>query len=319
MGRPLKMKFLLCILALLLIGGCSSAPVSEPGGEVRLWVTRDFGSTEIYAQTIAAAPGQTVMSLLQDHLEVETGYGGGFVNAIGGLASGYTTGGNEQQRLDWFYYVNGVISSLGATDYVPAQGDVIWWDYHPWGNISFTPAVIGAFPQPFINGYDYENPGTLILVGEGYEDLAQGIAAYFQDLGVEQVELKPYAEGLVRQRSMITLVIAPWEQLQTGSFWQGVQENRDKTGWFAQLDQQSFSALDRDGKIQGSYGGQVGAILATGTGLGDIAPLWLLTAVDRQGLEQVVEILLERPEELGKKVGALVVEGEVMALPSQGL
>lgn len=315
--RTLKCKLLWLLLPLLLIGGCSPAPVVETGGEVNLWVTKDFGGKEIYGETLAIAPGQTVMSLLQGNLDIETEYGGGFVNTIAGLASGYTTVGSEQQRVDWFYYVNGITSNLGATDYIPTPGDIIWWDYHPWGNISFTPAVIGAFPQPFVNGYYAENPGTLILAGKGYEDLAQQLATYLQGLGVVAVEVKPYAEELASRRTKNTLVIAAWEQLQHSSYWQGIQENREQTGWFAQLDVQCFSALDLRGEIQDSFSSQVGAVLATGTGLGDATPLWLLTATDRQGLEQVVSIVLERPEELAKMVGALIVEGEVVALPAR--
>ena len=50
------------------------------------------------------------MRLLQRDFEVETRYGGNFVQEIDGLAGGREGG----RRVDWFYYVNGIESGVGA-------------------------------------------------------------------------------------------------------------------------------------------------------------------------------------------------------------
>jgi len=39
---------------------------------------------------------------------------GGFVNSIEGVASGYTSG--KGSRADWFYFVNGIQSRVGANE-----------------------------------------------------------------------------------------------------------------------------------------------------------------------------------------------------------
>ena len=66
-----------------------------------------------------ASEGETVMRLLQRNFEVETRYGGGFVQAIEGVG-----GGREGGRpVDWFYYVNGIEADKGAAERKRRAGD----------------------------------------------------------------------------------------------------------------------------------------------------------------------------------------------------
>ena len=301
-------------------GGCGTAPpeaIRETSVEVNLWVTRDFGKENLFNSQLDVAPGCSVLSLLQEHLEVETEYGGGFVSAINGLQSGYSGQNGENGRMaDWFYYVNGILSEQGAADYVPAAGDIIWWDYHPWGGISFTPAVVGAFPQPFTGGYRDKNPGTLILAGDACDGFAEQFGTFLAERGTEELEVDSYQEERAVNRSQMVVVIALWEELFRSSFWEGVQEHRDRTGWFAELTPRCFYPLDLNADRQGEgYTERVGAVLATGSGMGDPYPLWLVTATDLEGLSGVVEALIQRPGQFTKMVGALVVDGEVIGLP----
>ena len=61
---------------------------------------------------------------------------------------------NGGQPVDWFYYVNGVEASKGAASTNVHPGDHIWWDRHDWSQTDDVPAVVGSFPQPFLNGID---------------------------------------------------------------------------------------------------------------------------------------------------------------------
>lgn len=308
------------VIVLTCLAGCSAEADGDlaSGGSTVIWVTRDFGTEEIASFEADVGEGNNVMELLQKHLNVETEYGGGFVNAIEGLESGYTGKASEEQRMqDWFFYINGILSGVGAPDYVPADKDVIWWDYHPWGEISFTPAVIGAFPQPFLNGYRGNNPGTLILAGTGCSEAGRRLAVFLQEKGVMQVEVLPYEEARASARSRMTIVLAPWEELNGSSFWKGIQENRDKTGWFAELTPEAFYRLDMHGQRVEEYRDSAAAILATGTGMGDASALWLFTALDKEGVSEIVEMTVQRTEELQGKTGALLVGKEVIALPAK--
>lgn len=284
------------------------------GRFVELWVTRDFGSEVLFSGSLEILPGQSVMSLLKNYLQVDTEYGGRFVRSLEGLASGFLETEGGEGRADWFYYVNGVAAGVGAAEYFPSPGDIIWWDYHLWESSFFTPAVIGAFPQPFLSGYNKNNPGTLILAGDGLSELAEKVADFFREKGVS-AEVEPYEEKKVADRLRITLVIAPWEQLQGSRFWQGMQKYRQKSGWFVELEDNTIYVLNARGERRKSFQDSAGVILATGSGLGDPAPLWLLTGLKMEGVGQAVETLLERPYELKEKFALLVAGEEVIELP----
>ena len=80
-------------------------------GDAEVTVTRDFGAASRArraAQDVRG--GETVMRLLQRKFDVETRYGGGFVQEIDGVAGGRAGG----RRVDWFYYVNGIEADVGA-------------------------------------------------------------------------------------------------------------------------------------------------------------------------------------------------------------
>src|SRR5687767_5402447 len=92
------------LLAALALAGCSLGPDSSGSGEARLTVTRDFGARPILRATETEVPdGETVLRLLERNAEIETRYGGRFVQAIEGIE-----GASEDGRRDWFYYVNGI-------------------------------------------------------------------------------------------------------------------------------------------------------------------------------------------------------------------
>jgi hypothetical protein len=129
-------------LAALLLAGCGG------GGEhgvARLWVTRDRGAHVLLATTVPA--GLTAMQALDRKTHVDTRYGGRFVQSIDGLA------GSSSARRDWFYFVNGLEGDRSAAEYRLHPGDVEWWDYRSWSTQMEEPAVVGAFPEPFLHGF----------------------------------------------------------------------------------------------------------------------------------------------------------------------
>ena len=67
------------------------------------------------------------MRLLRSEFEVETRYGGRFVQSIDGLAGGGASG-----RRDWFFFVNGLEADVGAAEYELSPGDGVQWDLRNW-------------------------------------------------------------------------------------------------------------------------------------------------------------------------------------------
>ena len=92
--------------------------------------------------------GQTLMRALGSKVELETRYGGRFVQSIDGLS-----GSLEDQR-DWFWFVNGYEGDRSASSYRLRDGDVAWLDYRGWQREGEARVVVGAFPEPFLHGYD---------------------------------------------------------------------------------------------------------------------------------------------------------------------
>ena len=297
----------------------STAPDSASqsnGVSANLDVTSGYGQESIFSGETAFDGSTTVMDLLTKNVEVDSAYGGSFINGINGLISGYT--GGKGEKKDWFFYVNGIISPVGAGDYHLSNGDRVWWDYHLWGDTSFTPAVIGSYPQPFINGFLGENPGTLILTGSGFEADGEALAQSLAALGVENITLDAYSIDKLSDNGKIVIVVAPWQELSEDEFLSGAQENRDKTGLFISLSEDVFISLDDKGSEVESFTTGSGALFATGTGLGDTSPIWVVTGTDSDGTKNALNILLEKQESIAGKFAVIVdSSGNIHELPVQ--
>ena len=138
------MRRALALVLCLVAAGCGGSG-EDARGTASLWITRDSGATVLYEGEVEA--GQTVMQALRSRAEVETAYGGRFVQAIDGL------GGSAARGRDWFFFVNGVAPDRGAAEVRLRDGDIAWWDYRRWAGDEEVQVVVGAFPEPLVNGY----------------------------------------------------------------------------------------------------------------------------------------------------------------------
>ena len=179
---------LLCLVAAL--AGCGG---SDDGGEATLWVTRDRG-VEVLV-TVSVHAGVTAMQALRSEADVDTSFGGRFVQSIEGVS------GDTGAKRDWFYFVNGVEADRGAAEYRLRPGDVLWWDYRSWaGDDMREPVVVGAFPEPFLHGYDGRvRPVAVRFEAENMRGTALGLANLIGAHSVEELSVPaaPQAHTLV--------------------------------------------------------------------------------------------------------------------------
>jgi Domain of unknown function (DUF4430) len=144
---------LLPLLLALALAGCGEERAGS--GSASLWVTRDGGDQVLHTATVPA--GISALEAVDRELDVETRYGGRFVQSIEGLE-----GSLEDQR-DWFWYANGLEGDRSAREYELRPGEILWWDYRSWAEQMQVAVVVGAFPEPFVHGYAGDVPPAVVV------------------------------------------------------------------------------------------------------------------------------------------------------------
>jgi Domain of unknown function (DUF4430) len=147
-----RLGALAAVLAVAL-AGCGSSSSAGASGRATVWVTRDRGAVVLHAAKVPA--GVSAMQALDRVAEVKTRFGGRYVRAVDGV--------EERGNRAWFYYVNGYLADRSAAEYRLRPGDLEWWDYRAWRDPAQDPVVIGAFPQPFLNGYDGKRRPAVVV------------------------------------------------------------------------------------------------------------------------------------------------------------
>jgi hypothetical protein len=165
-------RVLALLLALAALAGCGGgSPSGGPGegdaGTAALWVTRNEGAEVVLTADVPA--GLTVLQALDRVADVETRYGGRFVQSIEGIA------GSLAERRDWFYFLNGIEPDVGAAEVRLHPGDVAWWDFRSWSGRMERPVVVGAFPEPFLHGWDGAARPLEIVAPPGLADEAAAL------------------------------------------------------------------------------------------------------------------------------------------------
>ena len=163
------------LVLLLLVAGCGGA-AGEGEGTAQLWITRDRGQTLLHEAEVDA--GQTLMRALDGEVDLETRYGGRYVQAVDGIE------GSLGAQRDWFWFVNGYEGDRGAAEYRLRDGDVAWLDYRGWEREGEARVVVGAFPEPFLHGYSGRTRPAVVRF-EGSRTRATRLARL---VGAESVE-----------------------------------------------------------------------------------------------------------------------------------
>jgi hypothetical protein len=159
-------RLLLALLAALLLAGCGEER-GQGEGTASLWITRDRGEEMVLTADVPA--GLTAMQALEREADVETRYGGRFVQSINGID------GSLSAQRDWFYFINGYEGDRGASEYTLRDGDVLWWDFRAWGDEMRAPVVVGAFPEPFLHGYEGRRRPAAVRYSPALEKSARAL------------------------------------------------------------------------------------------------------------------------------------------------
>jgi hypothetical protein len=278
---------LLVLLGAVALSACGvGAGDSDPEGAT-LTVSRDFGRrvvTEKRAETVPG--GETVMRFLQRYAEVDTGYGGRFVDAIAGLRSGSRRG----EQRDWFYYVNGIEADAGAAEREVARSDRVWWDYRDWSAAMRVPAVVGSFPEPFLHGTEGKRFPVRIDCAENAADQCREVSERLDRAGVAP---STAALGSVSGDELLRVVVGRWEEVRGDNATQELQDGPGESGVFARVRRggagYEIDALDSRGRVVQTLGPGSGIVAATR--FEEQQPTWTVSGIDTAGLDRAVRLL----------------------------
>jgi hypothetical protein len=274
-------------------------------------VTRDYGSERLLEASVDDPPeSETVLRFLDREAELTTRYGGGFVQSIEGIR-GRVSGGRS---FDWFFYVNGIESAVGAADARVYGGDRVWWDYREWTAAMRVPAVVGSWPEPFAHGSEGKRfPVRIDCLGE--DEVCGVVADRLEEAGVAA---SIGTEAARVEGELLRVVVGPWEAVREDSAAGQIEDGPATSGVFCDLEiaargRYELVALDSRGHEMDRLGAGTGLVAAVREG--EEQPTWVVTGTDERGVDAALELLDEGS--LGDRYAVAVDHrGEEVALPA---
>ncbi len=300
---------LVACAAALVLGGCGLGAGPAPSA-VRLLVTRDFGAQTLHPSGPLGLRGQeTVMSLLRRNYSVNTRYGGGFVQSVESLSGGQEAG----EPVDWFYYVNGVEAPEGAAATNVNPGDHIWWDRHDWSQTADIPAVVGSFPEPFLNGIGGKRLPVRVECIDVSGTSCQTVRARLRAL---QVPAAVAAFGGGGAPKTLRVLVGPWDRVGGDLDVHGIERGPRASGVYARFapSGKQLTLLDQNGRSVRVLGAGAGLIAATSEG--EDAPVWVITGTDDLGVQRAAQGFDEAT--LARRFAVALTSQGAQALPDRG-
>jgi hypothetical protein len=266
------------VCAALALAGCGLGPGEEREGGAELRVTRDFGH-ELLAEASrdTVREDETVMRFLQSERDVETRYGGKFVQSIDGLEGSGPVG-----RRDWFYFVNGIEADVGAADFELSPHDVVQWDHRDWRAAMRIPAIVGAFPEPFLHGYQGKRLPVRVECEDADSTACDEVKASLNDAGVPATgsSIGTAAGG---REQLLRVVVAKWDRARDVRAVATLERGPEESGVFVRFAGGKLELLDQRGEPARTA--PPGTGLVAMTAFEDEALVLAITGLDDAGVE----------------------------------
>ena len=314
--RPLRKPALAATaLACAVAAGCGLGP-GEETGEAKLTITRDFGSEQLVREEQSLRESDDVMSVLDRSADIETRYGGAFVDSIDGISGA----GEDGRRTDWIFYVNGIESSLGAAEFEARDGDRIWWDYRDWTDVLRTPALVGSWPEPFVHGFNGERWETIV----NCESVDQSpppracdeVSLAAEEAGIEVTQhVGPPGELPTMESGSALIEVGTWDVLSDGEVTGLLGATPARSGVFARFtgsgEETRLELLSPRAEVTRTLGPGAGLVAALRPGEGP--PTWVVAGTDQEGVEAAAALLGE--DSLRDRYAVATAGGEPIPVP----
>jgi hypothetical protein len=253
--------------------GAGTAPASD-----QLLITQGFGAQTVLQSTTPKVVGaDTVMRMLERNAKVTTRYGGGFVQSINGLSGGAVDG----QPADWFLYINGVEASKGAAATKLHDGDHVWWDRHDWKATESIPAVVGSYPEPFLDGYNGKRFPVRVECTQTQTKSCTSVASQIATYNI------PDALGCLlcsEYNLSLRVLVGPYSTLTADPAADTLADPPATSGVYARFidDGKKLELLNQRGGVQQTLGAGTGLVAATRWD--GQPPVWFVTGTDAAGV-----------------------------------
>jgi hypothetical protein len=282
--------------AALATAGCGLGAGADVG-TVELTVTREYGATPMLQRSVQAQESDTVMRLLEGEAEIETRYGGGFVQAIDGVSQQQSSGDGP---YDWFFYVDGVESPIGAAEVELEGGERVWWDYRDWSATNHVPAVVGSWPAPFVDGVAGKRYPVVVECANGsrgsfvlYSRTKEPRVGPACEATVEALEREGVEVASGSPKGAIRVLVGPWERLRTDGTAKLLEAGPAESGVFADFeatgDGYEVVALEEEGERARRLGPDAGLVAATSRYGGP--PVWVVTGGTEASVQAAAKAL----------------------------
>jgi len=260
-------------------------------GLVQVIATTNYGEEELFNKKVNIETTSSAFQVLSSTALVSTNYGGGFVNSINNISSTFSDGFGKKD--DWFYYVNGLLSPVGALHYRVVDGDVIRWDYHHWGELRSITAVVADFPEPFLHGFQGKILPTTIVYEKDCEQQAYQIQSLLMQYGVQAscIVTEQVSSDVKASHNLILLgTYANHEYIQE------INTHASELGVYVEWVNGYLEVFDVDGNSKDTY--RVGGVIAAvqnfwnpkGTTHGENV-VWMITGLSSDDVNNTVDIL----------------------------
>lgn len=265
--------------AALATAGCGLG-AGDSVGEVELTVTREYGAVPMLHRSVEANESATVMRVLEGSAEISTRYGGGFVHTIDEVAEA-ERGGHPH---DWFFYVDGVESPVGAAEYPLEGGERIWWDYRDWLATNHVPAVVGSWPAPFVDGYEGARYPVAVECRAGGEACMR-VRVALRQAGAAVADGVP--AGAIR------VLVGSWGRLRSDPAAALIEAGPEESGVFADFERRAgvyaLVGLDEAGRPSRELGSDAGLVAATRRY--EAPPVWVVTGGTEDAVRDAASLL----------------------------
>jgi len=290
--------------------GCGLGAGPRTSSGVSLTVSRDFGARRLGAASAPSVPGaESVMRFLQRRFSVKTRYGGGFVQSIDGLAGGQENG----RPVDWFFFVNGILSPVGAAQAMLHAGDRIWWDRHDWSasGANGSPAVVGSFPAPFTHDLAGKRPPVRLECAPDAGAACDRVAQRLQAVGVVAARA---VLGTGAGRETLRVLVGSWTAIRRDNAAAPLERGPTASGVYVRPapSGRTFAVLNPAGGVASSLSGGTGLVAATRFEKQE--PAWLVTGTDPAGVLGAADELKE--SSLTRRFALVVSSGRLASAPT---